>query len=197
MKQKETIVVDVDDTLLALHPSLMGFANQRLGLNLTHDDYTDYDLSLVWGVRPNDASDLIQEYYVSDWYQSGHPPIDEARYVLPLLKQKYRLVVATARPYWHRHRTESFLENEFPGVFDTSYFISGHKTDTNQPTTKLAVCQKEKATYIIDDGAHHVLDCAQVGIKGLLMDTPWNKSVPPHPLITRVKNWHDVGHHLL
>jgi 5'(3')-deoxyribonucleotidase len=46
--------------------------------------------------------------------------------------------------------------------------------------------------YLIDDSPHDAQEVADRGVSVLILDYSWNRSVPPHPLITRVVTWHDI-----
>lgn len=58
------------------------------------------------------------------------------------------------------------------------------------------------AQVLIDDNPRYAIECAEAGIKVLLFDYndsyPWCKtgSGTPHPLVTKVYNWHEVERHL-
>ncbi len=196
MKKLETIVCDADDTLVRFNKGINDYINKVHGRQHNLSDYNTYNLEQVWGLNYQETFDIVHGFYQTPGYRTELETYEEARYILPMLAKKYRIVLATARPWWHQSFTQEFLDRDFPGVFSGNFHIANLPADSQQPRTKVEVCQREGAKYLIDDAPHHILGCAEIGVQGLLLDTPWNKDVS-HPLVTRVKNWHDIGHHLL
>lgn len=62
-------------------------------------------------------------------------------------------------------------------------------TNSYDKHSKAYVCIKNKIDIMIDDSVNICLNCINRGIKALLMDTPYNKSIKD---IERVYSWEDI-----
>lgn len=71
--------------------------------------------------------------------------------------------------------------------FDDVFFC----TEKNTPAEKLEHCRKINAEIMIDDKPDIALHLAQNGIRVLLFDAPYNRSVA-HVSITRVRSWDEI-----
>ena len=49
---------------------------------------------------------------------------------------------------------------------------------------------------LIEDAAEHANDCAEKGIKVILINRPWNLNERVHPNVKRAENWEEVLKHL-
>lgn len=71
--------------------------------------------------------------------------------------------------------------------FDDIFFCS----EENTPSQKLEYCKRISADIMIDDKPDIALFLAESGMRVLLFDAPYNRSVE-HKNITRVGSWEDI-----
>jgi len=61
---------------------------------------------------------------------------------------------------------------------------------------KSAICKELGVDLIIEDAPHYIEDCSEAGIKVFIFDRPWNQEVRENDLITRVRDWGEIGREL-
>jgi uncharacterized HAD superfamily protein len=120
--------------------------------------------------------------------QSHIAAMDGAHQALEKLKQRYTLVVVTARePEWET-ATTVWLEANFPGTF-REMVIVGREGVKNR--NKGQLCKDIGAEWLIDDNPEHARNAIEEGIKVVLFGTyGWHQDVPsdmPH-----CKTWTEV-----
>lgn len=50
---------------------------------------------------------------------------------------------------------------------------------------------------MIDDALENVYELCQAGITSVLIERPWNRDITfTHPLLYRVRDWHEIIQHL-
>jgi len=185
---KTIIAVDMDDVLTQHVEAFVSFSNERYRTNLTKDQYDEHWANL-WHVDREEIERRATEFHTAERIGS-YDKIDEAAPVLKKLRQKYDLVIATARSKNAIEVTYSWLDKHFPGVFSEVHFVP--IWEPNNTITKAQICQKIGAEYLIDDVLRHCNLAAQGGIQALLFgDYNWNKG-ETEPSVKRVKGWSEV-----
>lgn len=188
----KTIAVDIDDVLADENTSIIDFVNHKFGLDLGWQDY-EIDAP-YWGywetvwAQHGIIDTTIYESYMSSGIKEQHAVLDNALEVINALKQKYRLVIITARDDYLMSQTERWLDKYFPQTFDHVAFA--RVWNNGEKATKAEVAQHLGASYLIDDSADHCNLAADAGIQALLFGSyGWNKSQPINQSVIRVADW--------
>lgn len=192
---KQLIAIDLDDVLAKGTESLRLLVNQRLGVNLTEEDYR-VPKDVYWGYYEYvwqkhgiadkvDFTALNKEMEVD---QSHVPAFEESRGILAELSSKYEFVVVTARdPAWEA-ATHIWMNTNYPNVFSAVYFAG-----QNGGKSKGKVCLDIGADWLIDDSISHGHAALEQGIKVILFgDYGWQMEQEIHQDIIRCLNWHEV-----
>lgn len=90
--------------------------------------------------------------------------------------------VAKATRQW----TNKYFGDMISEVFHLTY--DGYE----QLVGKEDICRDNQISLLVDDHPYVIEAMTRDGIKTLLYDCPWNKDVSDGPLVTRVKNWHEI-----
>jgi FMN phosphatase YigB (HAD superfamily) len=196
MSKKPIIAIDIDDVLAKGTESLRLLVNQRLGVNLTEEDYR-IPKDMYWGYYEHiweqhgiadkvDFAGLNKEMEID---QSHVPAFEESRGILTRLSKKYEFVIVTARdPAWAR-ATVVWVNTNYPDVFSAVYF-AGHKGGKS----KGEICVEIGADWLIDDSIPHAHTALEQGVRVILFgDYGWQMKQEIHPDIIRCLNWHEVG----
>lgn len=190
--EKPIIAVDLDDVLAAHAEEFIKFSNEQFGTNLSVEDYRE-SWSEMWQVTPEEAEERALLWRTPPRIDSFRKLADEhIDTVLAVLKQRYKLVIVTARPKAWRDSTVAWVERHYPGVFSDIRLVPVWTNET--PQTKAEVCKEIGAQYLIDDSIKHCNLAAEAGIKAILFEGlhPWKETLEPHSKVVRCKDWQEV-----
>src|SRR5690606_39188480 len=98
---------------------------------------------------------------------------------------RFDLHVVTARHIDTKGDTIAWLEEHFPGHFKDIHFT--FHNGSRRP--KSEICRLADLPTLIEDNGDYARECADSGINVLLMDHPWNRTVPEGWKIRRVQSW--------
>lgn len=195
---KQTIAVDIDDTLSASAEAFADFSNKQWGMKLTTEHVTE-DFAKTWGVTREEAVPMIEEFFTSDIHHN-YRSFQEALTVLRALKPRFRLIVVTSRRRRLKPVTDAWIERHFPNIFEEIVY-AGIFDDSNPDNahhrlkqTKAELCRELKADYLIDDQPKHCIATAELGIHALLFgDYAWNRDLKAeHDKLTVVRSWQEI-----
>jgi uncharacterized HAD superfamily protein len=191
MHNRETIAVDIDDVLVPHAEKLLDWYNQKYGTNLTlaHNHSKDPH---PWGTETvEEAIRRVHEYIHSD-EMFKHQSLQESITALKKLKNRYDLVIITGRDLIIEQKTKQWLDKHFPGIFNEVHFSALYNLEGKR-RSKVEICQKVRAKYLIDDALDQALEVPQTGTTVLLFgDYPWNETNVVLPGVVRVANWQEV-----
>ena len=183
------IAVDIDDVLTASVPRLIESSNNAWGHKLTLDDYSE-DWVRMWGVTPEEADRRSKYWHDSEFYHAAIPD-PEALRVLGAMSNEHQLFVVTSRRLWVKDRTEDWIQQHYPGVFEGVHFAGMWEDPTidRVAATKATTVSTLAADYLIDDQPKHCIGALAVGVRAILFgDYSWNSS-DLHPDIERCLDW--------
>lgn len=191
---KQTIAVDIDDVLAANAPAFVACGNRHWGTNLTIEDYDEH-WGKMWQLDETALREFADSYHASG--EIGKYKHDQAALpVLRELRKTYRLVITTSRRMLVHDETLSWIDQNFPGIFEDIRF-AGFYDDANDfrhTATKAELARELGASYIIDDQLKHCIAAAEAGLQALLFgDYPWNRSASLPENVIRVSDWESVG----
>ncbi|KAK0465213.1 uncharacterized protein EV420DRAFT_1513328 [Desarmillaria tabescens] len=182
------IAVDLDDVLAQTNHAVADWHNEVYGtrMDVSHFYYYYYWKNPFWGT-PRQTFDKVKAFYqTSRIFQID--PVPGAREGTLFLKDTgFKLIVVTARAPDTADESWTWVNQHFPGVFDsiicTGQFKDAHKTG-HEVVTKLSkaqVCADLNARILIDDSSENALQCATavpVATRVLLFgDYEWNKRI--------------------
>lgn len=185
-----TIAVDLDDVLAQHAVAFIQFSNERYGTNLEPHEYDD-EWENLWGKTEWDEIMRRADGFHTHERTLSYGKIEEASPVLAALKQKYRLVIVTARPKHLIATTHEWLALHHADIFDEVHFVPIWEPDNK--VTKADICKQIGATFLIDDSIKHCNIAAEGGIHPLLFGGYqwWSRHIID-PRITKVANWQQV-----
>ncbi|KAJ8621245.1 hypothetical protein MRB53_029774 [Persea americana] len=201
MHEKLVVAVDVDEVLGSFLSALNEFIADRYSSNHSVSEYYVYEFCKIWKCSRNEADIRVHEFFKTAYFKAGIHPIPGAHHALKRLSSFCSLSVVTSRQNAIKDHTIEWIEKHYPGVFQEIHF-GNHFALDGQSRPKSEICRSLGAQVLIDDNPRYAIECAEAGIKVLLFDYndsyPWCKtgSGTPHPLVTKVYNWHEVERHL-
>ncbi|EPQ61079.1 hypothetical protein GLOTRDRAFT_69266 [Gloeophyllum trabeum ATCC 11539] len=181
------IAVDLDDVLCQTNAYIADWHNRNYGSKMSLDDfhYYHYWKNPYWGT-PDETNEKVKKFYEGGEILKAEPVPGALEGVTNLRELGYRLIIVTARMRKLLETSWKWLEEHFPGVFESVICIGqfeeisedeGHEIVTK--LTKAEVCRSLPATLLIDDSLDNALSPQQPHthkpIPVLLFGTyPWN-----------------------
>lgn len=194
---RPVIAVDVDDVLVPHAPGLIGFLNRSFNANITLDRFFSFE-DIVQSAGGDEGQVVEQTLcFLNSVEFAGMGPIEEAVGVIEGLKERYDLVIITARPLFIEKMTRRWLEEHFPSTFCSAHFVNlDWEWGRGHHASKMDVCRSERVEVLIDDSPFQIGEAIRSGIVGLLFGNyPWNMELPEGA--ERVVDWAAVSRRLL
>ncbi len=173
MNKKKTLLLDLDDTLNQLLPTWLKFYNHDYKDNLQLEDIKTWDIYNY--VKPSCGKKIYEYLLLPDLFRDlGIQP--HAYEVTKWLQQYVNIYIVTA-----------YIDKT---CVDKVVWMKKHLPHID--TKNIVFCNDKsllKAQYIIDDGAHNILDYHKTNPCGLpiIFDKPWNRDLKNK--FIRVKDW--------
>ena len=168
------IALDLDDVLTDLITELIQEHKAVTGVQLRRDNVRNWD-----DFHP-DAHRRIR-------HNGGYSRLrllPGAKDFLAWLYHRHSVHIVTYRSPSAKVVTEQWLHRHVPGLYDGVNFADG---------SKLNVCRNLQVDIIIDDSVNQVPHITQeLGIPGILFDTPMNRQIEESTLIKRASSYKDV-----
>lgn len=193
----ERIAVDLDETVVHLLPHFLEWYNDKNRTSFTTDDFFSYRWWEVFGVEEDEAYGAFHEYI--GWKirsRLGEVDfVDGAVEALCRLRDRYEIHAITDR---HPCFNEDTVE--------ISRKLCLYRADLLPPENihltheagkrKPELCKSLGISTIVEDNASVALECAEAGVRALVLRRPWNASMSLHELVIPVAGWPEVYGHL-
>ena len=114
------IGVDIDDVLAEFVVSYLGFYNQKYKKNLKREDIFSYNLWIPLNISKEEAVNVTYELFNSKEYDKIGV-VEGSREGVKKLSLDNELIAITARPTIAKEKTERFLKDNYPSIFDIHY----------------------------------------------------------------------------
>lgn len=189
MSPRKVIAVDIDDTLADHVEAFISWSNQEYGTAFTVDSYSDH-WSELWNTEHAETERRAIAFHEAG--EHGRFMIKPgSKEVLVYLKERYDLVVVTARRQMVVEESRGWIQAHYSGIFSDVRFVP--IWESNNTVTKAEICRELGASYLIDDLMRHCRLAAQAGIESLLFgDYSWNRHEELPDGVYRVQNWQHV-----
>lgn len=188
--EKHTIAVDLDDVLFDFIGYFFEWHNQQYGTEIEREDMGMGRLIWdVWDGTKEEAAERIPTFF-QDVDMFSMPPMEGAVKALNRLKERFRMYVISARDTSAVKVSESWIEKYFSGVFEEVHLGIANPMDQGEGVSKAEMCVQVGAKLLIDDQIVHARECANLGIKLLVLgDNPWSRERTLPLNSYRVRNW--------
>lgn len=165
-------VLDIDDVSFNLRDGMLAALNKHSGMNLVHDDWTDYNLHGRYGITLQDFFDiLIKEKVV----ENSDPEPWLRTFTHTLVHNGYQVDFLSARG-WHPNAME------ITKMKLTLYGIPHHNVNLVPIECKKHEFVKENygsIELIVEDSPthfHEIFVEHKLSNNGVLIERPWNKN---------------------
>lgn len=183
------IGIDIDEVVVEFVRGYLKLYNQKYNKNIKFEDIFTYSLWKPLGRSKEEVFELADEYYLSESFDKIEL-VQGAKEGIKELNSISEAVFITSRPNIIKEKTKTFLKQVFPDPNLKIIHSSNSYSQTNGKT-KSEICKNQKIDILIEDDINYALDCADNGIKVILLDKPWNQE-KEHKNIIRVKDWDEI-----
>jgi uncharacterized HAD superfamily protein len=188
---KDALGVDYDDVVHDFNSPFIVWHNTHYGSEMTYEKAYTFNMPLLYGCTEDEAHHRVHRFTKEHGARST--PIEGAAQALKRLSLHYELHLITSRLETNHDLVMEWLSNHIPGVFTELHFTNGFGGGRHRKRGKSEVCLDIGAVAHIDDSYEHATETTMgAGIPVLMPDRPWNRSAPPHPMIHRMRSWHDI-----
>ncbi len=177
------ICIDIDGTMTDPY-YFMPYFNKYFNKNLSIKDCTTHRIDELYGLDV-DGINIFYEKIGEDMHKNA-TILPNVKKVFDELSKCHNLHIVTARRKSMEEITEQWLKKHEIAKVSLHSLGSYYKVDK---------AKELKCDIFIEDNPQNSSELAQAGIKVLLMDTNYNKTLS-HKNITRVQNWNDIKLHI-
>lgn len=186
-----TLGIDLDDTAFPLLPTLIKWHNTHYGTINSHEHLLGYydRLADMWGCDEVETRRRFDQF--TQEFNHLMVPAPRAQEIIRKLAEYYNLVGLSSRHWEIKDPTLESTDTFFAGCFDHVQLCS---VNYKQLWKKSHAGLTFGIHVLIDDHFHHIEDCLQHGIKGVLFgDCPWNRHIKTLPAgVVRAYTWEEV-----
>ncbi len=193
-KLQPVIAVDIDDVLVPHYELMTEFVNKHHGYALRSHDFQNWEKLLqLTGINREEFVAQVEPFIQSEDFVEQSPAF-EVMEALSTLSKYYRIVAVTARPRSIEQRTIKWMAEHFGTSIPEIEFVNPNQAwGRGGSVSKLEVCLRLGAKYLIDDHLKHAQDVAAGGIKVILYGNyPWNQLDALPDNILRARDWGEV-----
>lgn len=183
------IGVDIDDVLCQFNLAFDKYHNEKYGTNVLFDDHNTYDYLDLYKISRGEFIERLGEFFTSNYHKEMEP-IYGAEEALKEISKKHKIQIITARTQDFKDYTLEWLNKHYKDIY-ISVHHANHYYGLNLHK-KSDLCKKLNVELLIDDSLEFSEECAEEGIKVLMLDSPWNQKEKLHKNITRVRNWKEI-----
>ena len=178
------IGIDIYDTILSFYEEFAGFCNENYGTQLIAKDF---GLDFYGALGSKDKALLVLKRFMEEGHGHALKFFEDFKNIFGKLNENFKVIFITSRSYDLRDKTIKFFKENLEG-FDSEI----HYSRDYDLKKKSFVCKNFKVDLLIDDHNFNAIDCAENGIKVLLLDKSGNQDCTEHENITRVKDWKEI-----
>ena len=177
---------DIDDTLIDLRKHAFNIYNQKLGKNVSLDQFTNLkrvEIHELFDMTDEQGSEMWKSS-LEDIYYTDCPVYPNAlETLLELDQQGHEIYYITARPKEHGERTKEWMKAQGFPVQDDRFFYG------MQDGEKIEIIKHLGLDYYFDDKPDVVNTLLkEENLKVILKDQSYNR----HLTFTRLVDWTDI-----
>lgn len=145
------IAVDIDEVLAPFLPTMMKWRSPQRTLPPNYK----YLYRDIYDISEQESSKLVRDFYESEDFATM-PPIKYSVDAMRELKKGNKLFIVTGRQKVVRDKTQLWIQDNFPGVFEDVIMTNSH---TTEEISKADVCKLLHIGLMIDDSMDVCQDC--------------------------------------
>ena len=169
IKPKLIIAIDFDDTLYDAVKLFLDFNRKRS--DVRYEDITTSEVHRPLGITPEEEASRWEFFFNSPEF-SEQVPAESLRAELADLKDRYRIVIMTARDRQWQDQVVRWTGEHLPDIFEEIIFTDSPECGKR---AKVSICEEKAISILVDDDADRIAACADSSVIGIVFDRPWNR----------------------
>lgn len=182
---KKAIGIDIDGVIGDSDKIFRKYMNQYFNLKLKRKDIKEFYYEKVLSISPEEITPFWEEFN-NKGYWMEIPLVDNAKSSIDYLKEKYAIILITARTENIKDLTLAWLEKH-KIKYDQLHFLN-----ENESKITKVLQNNISLNALIDDKLENALNFAGEGTRVFLFDYPWNQFDKKVENLIRVKGWCDI-----
>lgn len=188
---KPVLASDWDDVMYEFLRYFLPYFNQRNGTDLKPEDVLDHDMTELLGRDRKFFLDEVDKFH-EHGETTDHGIMPKSEEVIPLLVDKYDIVIVTARKKRFQHRVSDMVERYLPGQISAIYTLEDFE---HLGHSKGAFAKELGASVLVDDHLGNIEEAVAHNVRGLLWNLPKNIGRPV--AAERVNDWYEIYEKLM
>lgn len=174
--------IDIDGVLADSVPSFLNLLNLMFGKKWTPADITTYRFEDALGISEKDAAHFWKLFARQGGWGRIRPIKGAVEFCTRLARQ-HAIILVTGRPrHYVEIETKAWLR-QHKIAYDELIFVS-----SGQDKLSASRGAGQLLDLLIEDSYEYGKPLADAGIPVLLIDYPWNRNIPAHKFIRRIKS---------
>ncbi|MDD5065927.1 MAG: hypothetical protein PHF84_02650 [bacterium] len=182
---KKAIGIDIDGVIGDSDKIFRKYINQYYNLNLKRKDITQFYYEKILGITEEKMMEFW-EYFNTGRFWLEIPLISNAKTSIDYLKDKYAIIIITARDEKLKEVTIEWLNNN-KIHYDELLMLT-----ENESKLSRVLQNNILLNAVIEDKLENALHFVNEGMKVYLFDYPWNQSAIKKENMERVSGWKEV-----
>ncbi len=179
------IGIDIDGVIGDSDKIFRKYMNQYFNLKLKRKDIKEFYYEKVLSMNPEDIQPFWEEFN-NKGYWMEIPLLNNAKSSIDYLKEKYAIILITARTEKIKDLTLAWLEKH-KIKYDQLHFLN-----ENESKITKVLQNNISLNALIEDKLENALNFAGEGTRVFLFDYPWNQFEKKIENLIRVKGWCDI-----
>jgi len=181
------IGIDIDGVVADYFKKFLEFYNKKTGNNILIENWVTYNFWDFLPITKEEGWELMNEFYLLDDFDEM-PLIEGAKEAILQLSKENEVYIITARPLKWEEKTKRFFDKHFPGE---KIKLIHCRDDKDKVIYKREICNNLGINILIEDYRDIALQCAEIGVRVILLDSLYNKNIQ-HENVIRAKNWNEI-----
>jgi uncharacterized HAD superfamily protein len=182
---KKAIGIDIDGVIGDSDKIFRKHLNHFFHTALKRKDITEFYYEKVLGMSLEQVKPFWDDFNARKlWLEI--PLISNAKTSIDYLKEKYSIILITARNEGLKDLTAQWLaKNQIH--YDELYLLAGNETKLTK-ILQNNIC----LNALIEDKLENALNFAEEGVRVFLFDYPWNQYAGKKENLTRIQGWKEI-----
>lgn len=181
------IGIDIDGVVADFFQKFLEFYNKKTKSDIPIESWITYNFWDFLPISKEEGWGLMHEFYLLDDFDEI-PLIEGAKEAILQLSKENEVYIITARPFKWEEKTKRFFDKHFSG---NKIKLIHCRDDKDNTIYKREICNNLGINILIEDCGDIALQCAETGVKVILLNSLYNKNIN-HENIIRANNWKGI-----
>ncbi len=187
------IHIDIDDTIADTTSTFIAYMSHKYKFKVDKEKLSEHAYNKIISELMKKEKDYFREFEKSNFFDKIKPVKNAQKVILNLAKNN-ELILISGRPLNLFKETKKWIDKYFPNCFLELHLVNQYPRDGEEKgPKKFELCKKLNCSFSVDDDSTTAMSLAELGIKVILFNQPWNKNAYLNDNIKRVSSWHEAN----